>query len=237
MSSVSPAPTPDPCRHPDLADGASRGRVPRSRPARHWSSPNRPGVAPLLVDPDHRVDAIVATARSPTARRVTARSLVSSATVGWDDIDGLRFDRGSWASAHLKDGPEMRLPAVTFATLPLLTAVSGGRVPNPYELSGLGQRVGAVEQHPHRDTCADAQQQRDERADERAPGPAATCVEAVPAGTGQDDRRRGARRARPRIRGRRGGRTRSTWRLVWAATPPPADQLTRYASAPRRPPA
>ena len=63
---------------------------------------------------------------------VTARSLVSSETVGWDDIDGLRFGRSSWASAHLKDGRELRLPAVTFATLPLLTEVSGGRVPNPY---------------------------------------------------------------------------------------------------------
>ena len=31
------------------------------------------------------------------------------------------------------DGSELRLPAVTFATLPLLTAASGGRVPNPYQ--------------------------------------------------------------------------------------------------------
>ena len=45
---------------------------------------------------------------------------------------GLRFGKGSWARAQLKDGSELRLPAVTFATLPLLTEVSGGRVPNPY---------------------------------------------------------------------------------------------------------
>ena len=64
---------------------------------------------------------------------VTARSLVSSETVPWDDIDGLRFDKSSWASAHLKDGRELRLPAVTFASLPLLTEASGGRVPNPYK--------------------------------------------------------------------------------------------------------
>jgi len=63
---------------------------------------------------------------------VTARSLLSSETVGWDDIDGLRFNRSSWASAHLKDGRDLRLPAVTFATLPQLTEVSSGRVPNPY---------------------------------------------------------------------------------------------------------
>jgi hypothetical protein len=64
---------------------------------------------------------------------VTARSLISSETVRWEQIDGLRFDKSSWATAHLKDGGELRLPAVTFGTLPLLTAASAGRVPNPYE--------------------------------------------------------------------------------------------------------
>ena len=63
---------------------------------------------------------------------VTARSLSRSRTVRWADIKGLRFDRSSWAVADLNDGTELRLPAVTFATLPLLAAVSGGRVPNPY---------------------------------------------------------------------------------------------------------
>ena len=63
---------------------------------------------------------------------VTARTLVDSETVAWDDIDGLRFGKGSWAFAHLKDGRRLRLPAVTFATLPLLTEASEGRVPNPY---------------------------------------------------------------------------------------------------------
>jgi hypothetical protein len=63
---------------------------------------------------------------------VTARSLRGSETVAWDDIEGLRFGKGSWAYAQLKDGGQLRLPAVMFATLPLLTEASGGRVPNPY---------------------------------------------------------------------------------------------------------
>jgi PH (Pleckstrin Homology) domain-containing protein len=63
---------------------------------------------------------------------VTVRTLVSSRTLRWEDIDGLRFSRGSWARAQLRDGAQLRLPAVTFATLPLLTEVSAGRVPNPY---------------------------------------------------------------------------------------------------------
>ena len=68
---------------------------------------------------------------------VTARTLLGSPDRAWDDIDGLRFGRTSWARAQLNDGSEVVLPAVTFATLPLLTAASGGRVPNPYELSSL----------------------------------------------------------------------------------------------------
>ena len=63
---------------------------------------------------------------------VTARTLLGSQTVGWDDIDGLRFGKGSWALAQCKDRTELRLPAVTFSTLPLLTEASGGKVPNPY---------------------------------------------------------------------------------------------------------
>ncbi|MGY4652262.1 hypothetical protein ACVWWN_006058 [Mycobacterium sp. URHB0021] len=63
---------------------------------------------------------------------VTVRTLTASETVAWDDIDGLRFGKSSWARARRKDGTEVRLPAVTFATLPLLTEASGGRVPNPY---------------------------------------------------------------------------------------------------------
>jgi Bacterial PH domain len=63
---------------------------------------------------------------------VIARTLLASQTVSWDDIAGLRFGKGSWAYAQLKGGSELRLPAVTFSTLPLLTEASDGRVPNPY---------------------------------------------------------------------------------------------------------
>lgn len=66
------------------------------------------------------------------AQQITVRTLVGSRSMGWDDIDGLGFTRGSWARAHLRDGEVVRLPAVSFATLPLLTGASGGRVPNPY---------------------------------------------------------------------------------------------------------
>ncbi|MGV0716489.1 PH domain-containing protein [Mycolicibacterium sp. XJ662] len=66
------------------------------------------------------------------ATTVTARTFLDSQTMNWDDVAGLQFDKGTSAYAHLKDGRRVRLPAVTFSTLPLLTEASGGRVPNPY---------------------------------------------------------------------------------------------------------
>lgn len=64
---------------------------------------------------------------------VTVRTLLGSRRVRWEEIDGLRFHRGSWGRAQLKSGASLRLPAVTFSTLPELTEASGGRVPNPYQ--------------------------------------------------------------------------------------------------------
>lgn len=63
---------------------------------------------------------------------VTARGLLSSRTLRWSQIEGLEFTRGRWARARLSDDSTVQLPAVTFATLPMLTAASGGQVPNPY---------------------------------------------------------------------------------------------------------
>lgn len=64
---------------------------------------------------------------------VTARGLFGSRTVRWTQIEGLEFTRSRWARARLTDESSMVLPAVTFATLPRLTAASRGRVPNPYD--------------------------------------------------------------------------------------------------------
>ena len=88
--------------------------------------------APVLVIPVILSACIIRLRTVADRDTVTARRLLSSETVRWEDIEGLRFGRASWARAQLKDGRELLLPAVTFATLPLLTAASAGRVPNPY---------------------------------------------------------------------------------------------------------
>ena len=95
-----------------------------------------PWTAPFLLIP--LVLSLMIIRLRTVARRdsVTARTLLGSTTVAWEDIEGLQFVKGSWARARLRPGGGrpvlLRLPAVTFATLPLLTEVSGGRVPNPY---------------------------------------------------------------------------------------------------------
>jgi hypothetical protein len=90
-------------------------------------------VALLLVIPVI-LSALIIRCRTVADRDVvTARTLLGSRTVSWAEIEGLQFGRSSWAHARLRNGSELRLPAVTFATLPLLTEASGGRVPNPYK--------------------------------------------------------------------------------------------------------
>ncbi|OBJ52257.1 PH domain-containing protein [Mycobacterium asiaticum] len=91
-----------------------------------------PWTLPLLVIPLLLSAMIVRLRTVADDRGVRVRTLLGSRTLAWEDIDGLRFHRGNWARAKLKDGSEVRLPAVTFATLPQLTEASSGRVPNPY---------------------------------------------------------------------------------------------------------
>ncbi|WP_197515143.1 PH domain-containing protein [Mycobacterium sp. 1245805.9] len=91
-----------------------------------------PVSAPLLVIPVVLSALIIRLRTVADDRGVTVRTLFGSRAVRWEEIEGLRFHRGSWARARLKSGAELRLPAVTFATLPQLTEVSSGRVPNPY---------------------------------------------------------------------------------------------------------
>jgi hypothetical protein len=91
-----------------------------------------PATAPLLIIPVLLSALIVRLRTQADDTGVTVRTLLGSRSLRWEDIDGLRFSRGSWARAHLTNGRAVRLPAVTFATLPQLTRASAGRVPNPY---------------------------------------------------------------------------------------------------------
>lgn len=91
-----------------------------------------PWLTPMLLIPLLASVAIVRLRTVANRDTVTARSLLKSTTVGWDEVKGLKFVKGSWARAELTDGTELSLPAVSFSTLPQLAEASGGRVPNPY---------------------------------------------------------------------------------------------------------
>jgi hypothetical protein len=91
-----------------------------------------PPTAPLLIIPVVLSALIIRLRTQADQDGVNVRTLLGSQTLRWEEIEGLRFNKGSWARARLKNGSELRLPAVTFSTLPLLTEASGGRVPNPY---------------------------------------------------------------------------------------------------------
>ncbi len=95
------------------------------------------------------------------ADAVTARGLTSSRALAWAEIEGLRFSRGGWARACRRRGDDVTLPAVTFSTLPQLTAASAGRVPNPYRVRS-GEGVGAVQEEPCGDASGDGQEKREE---------------------------------------------------------------------------
>lgn len=121
----------------------------------------------LLAIPVAISVAIVRLRTTADADTVTARGLVTSRTLPWGEVEGLRFNRGGWAQACCSGGKDMTLPAVTFATLPRLAAASGGRVPNPYGAAGAngsgpqesGEGVSAVQQEPGGDSPGEAEDQ------------------------------------------------------------------------------
>ena len=61
---------------------------------------------------------------------VTARTMLRSRRLSWDDIAGLRIRRARIA-AVLRDGSAVRLPVLRPRHLSLLASASGGRLPDP----------------------------------------------------------------------------------------------------------
>ncbi len=118
-----------------------------------------PPSAPLLIIPVVLSALIVRLRTVADDDGVTARTLLGSQTVAWDDIDGLRFNRGSWARAQLKNG---RAAAIAGGDLrdPAATDRSQRRTgPQPVPVTSV-QRIHAVEQHPYAHTGGDADDQR-----------------------------------------------------------------------------
>ncbi|GAA3693449.1 PH domain-containing protein [Gordonia hankookensis] len=63
----------------------------------------------------------------------------STREIAWNELDGLQFPRWSSVRAVLVNGARVRLPAITFADLPRLSAASRGRIPDPYAAAAADQ--------------------------------------------------------------------------------------------------
>ena len=67
---------------------------------------------------------------------MVAHRVLGSRRITWSELHGLRIDDRSRVWAVLHDGEEVGLPAVRARDLPLLAALSGGRLPDPLAASG-----------------------------------------------------------------------------------------------------
>ena len=65
------------------------------------------------------------------ADSVVVHRLLRTRRLPWSDVARLRVQERSWVRAVLGSGAEVVLPAVRARDLPLLAAVSGGRIDDP----------------------------------------------------------------------------------------------------------
>src|SRR6185437_7565002 len=89
------------------------------------------------------------------ATGLTTHTLFGSRRLAWDDIAGLRIRR-SRIGAVLRNGSTVRLPVLRPRHLSLLSAASGGRLPDPTAGAAAapssGGQSGAAAQEPSRTT-------------------------------------------------------------------------------------
>ncbi|GGI73212.1 hypothetical protein GCM10011581_07680 [Saccharopolyspora subtropica] len=74
---------------------------------------------------------ILRTRTTVDPQRVAVRTFFGGSSFGWDEIASLRLNERRWLKAVLHSGKEVRLPAVRVRDLPRLSAMSGGRLPDP----------------------------------------------------------------------------------------------------------
>ncbi len=67
-----------------------------------------------------------------TVEGLRAVGTFGSREIPWEHLDGLSFPRWGAVRAVCKDDSTVRLPAIAFRDLPLLSAASAGRIPDPY---------------------------------------------------------------------------------------------------------
>jgi hypothetical protein len=89
-----------------------------------------PWLAILWLLPIAGLVHVLRTGVDADAAGVPAHTLLRSRRLSWDDIAGLRIRRGR-IGAVLRNGTAVRLPVLRARHLSLLSAASGGRLPDP----------------------------------------------------------------------------------------------------------
>lgn len=90
-----------------------------------------PWLALLYVVPVALAWWILRTRTVVDSERLVTRQVFSSRTIPWSRITSLKLSRRSWVSAVLDDGQTVQLPAIRLRHLPMLAALSGGRLSDP----------------------------------------------------------------------------------------------------------
>lgn len=90
-----------------------------------------PGLQALYLVPAGLAVWLLRTRTVAGADAVVVHRLLGSRRLPWSDVDRLRVQERSWVRAVLGGGEEITLPAVRARDLPLLAAVSGGRISDP----------------------------------------------------------------------------------------------------------
>lgn len=62
---------------------------------------------------------------------IVAHRILGTRNIAWSEVAGIRVDERSRVWAVLRDDEEIRLPAVRTRDLPVLSAASRGRLPDP----------------------------------------------------------------------------------------------------------
>jgi hypothetical protein len=97
-----------------------------------------PGLQVLYLVPLALAAWLVRTRTVVGPETLVAYRMGGSSQISWPNLAGLRIDDRSRVWAVLRDGNEIRLPMVRARDLPMLAAISEGRLPDP--LTALGER-------------------------------------------------------------------------------------------------
>ncbi|PZS23031.1 MAG: hypothetical protein DLM61_24635 [Pseudonocardiales bacterium] len=97
-----------------------------------------PGLQVLYLGPLALAVWLVRTRTVVGPETLVAHRVWGSRRIAWSDLAGLRIDKRSRVSAVLRAGDEMGLPTVRASDLPVLVALSQGRLPD--SLAEVGER-------------------------------------------------------------------------------------------------